>query len=522
MAMPARRAVRAALLIALAGGLLWSGLWRFPGPLDNDWPLLMWLATRARVSDLSPLAVGHYPPLQLLYARAAWPLFGSTLAAAKVLSVAGAVASAWLVARLAERLSGSWALGTLALLAFATCPELLLTGQSEFADAPALACWLAGLSVLLQARSARAALLGGALLGLAGSLRLHFEAFGFATLLGFAALQLSLPEGERLPRRAPALLAALAGLILALSPSWGVNLIVHGRPGSAVAHTFLGQVLFGYSHFDLPGTYALHPLAEVLAQHKLRLLELVGDRLRSLPSPWPWAALLGAACLLWRPAAQPRALRQRALLLWLLTLVYAAFVVAPSWGFTHRLLLPLVALVVLGTAAALGGQVGARPPPRPALARAALVVLIALLLPKAHGDRWRALHALRGCDVHWQRSRELTAVLRRFGLREAREAFVTDWDRFLVDDPLLLPFYDWGFWNLLVPAFAAERPSPVREVRDPARFAAFLARQDVRFVVLSRESHGLDALAAVARGQGELAGFARLADLPADAVFVRR
>jgi hypothetical protein len=517
MGASARRAVRAALLIALAGGLLWSGLWRFPGPLDNDWPLLMWLATRARLSDLSPLAVGHYPPLQLLYARAAWPLFGSTLAAAKVLSVASAVACAWLVARLAERLSGSWALGTLALLAFATCGELVLTGQAEFADAPALACWLAGLSVLLQARRARAALLAGVLLGVAGSLRLHFEAFGFATALGFSLLQWSLPEGERLPRRAPALLALVAGLLLGLAPSWGVNLAVHGRPGSAVAHTFVGQGLLGYDHFDLLGTYALHPLSEVLAQHKLRLLQRLGERLSSLPGQWMIATLAGAACLLWRPSAQPRVSRQRALLLGLLAMIYAAFVVAPSWVPADRVLLPLAALIVLATAAALGLWWQSR-----RLARAALVALLALLALRLPGDRLHVLRVLRSCDVHWQRSRELTAVLRRFGLREAREAFVTDWDRFLVDDPLLLPFYDWGFWNLLVPAFAAERPSPIREVRDPARFAAFLARQDVRFVVLSRESYGLDALAAVARGQGELSGFARLADLPGDAVFVRR
>jgi hypothetical protein len=132
------------------------------------------------------------------------------------------------------------------------------------------------------------------------------------------------------------------------------------------------------------------------------------------------------------------------------------------------------------------------------------------------------MHELRAVASRWQRSRELTAALRARGLRAPREAFVVDWDRVLTDDPKLVAFYDFGFWNSLHPGFRAERPSPLAHAGDPARFASFLSARGVRFIVLSKTWPHPAALRPVALGQGALPGFDRVADLAEDVVFARQ
>jgi len=126
-------AARRALLATLAVALAWSGLIRFPSLHDNDFPLLMWLVTHASLRDPSPLAIGHYPPVQLVLVRLLAPIAGSALVAAKALNIAATVGCAWLVAHIAERLSGSAWAGVLALFAFATTAQAMLTASPSSA-----------------------------------------------------------------------------------------------------------------------------------------------------------------------------------------------------------------------------------------------------------------------------------------------------------------------------------------------------------------------------------------------------
>lgn len=500
------------LLAVLAVGLSWSAFLRFPGLQDNDFPLLMWLAQAASLRDPSPLAIGHYPPLQLVWARLAGPLFGGTLLAAKLLNVVATLVSACLVARIAARLCRvEWA-GVLAALTFAASTEAMLTGQSEFGDPAALACWLAGLCALLEARTRLALLVGGLLLGLAGSVRLHLESFGFATALVAVALHRSIDDpAERAPRGALTWLLPFAGLVVGLLPSWAVNVLTHGRPFSAVAHTFIGQVLFGFDVDDLPGTFAGHPFREVLAQHKLRLVSLIGTRLAEAPGRWSALLLLAVAVAL--PRRGPQSSRQRLLAVWVLLLGYAAAIIGPSWTATPRLLMPAAALLAILASAGLALAV----PPR--LRTAAFGVLLLLLAARFPGERWATLRQLRESDLHWRRSQQITAVLRQHGVREPREVFALDWNRYLTDDPRLISLYNFGFWNLLDPKFREERPSPFPFGHDPTRFAAFLRAHGVLAIVLPKANDRWTELVAIARGRGELPGFRRVASLEDDAVF---
>ena len=111
--------------------------------------------------------------------------------------------------------------------------------------------------------------------------------------------------------------------------------------------------------------------------------------------------------------------------------------------------------------------------------------------------------------------------LRLHGLKEPREAFVFDWNRYLTDDPELVSFYNFGFWNLLLPAFAAERPNPYPLLGNPRLFSAFMRSHGVRFIVLPREpAFPFAAFAPVVAGAVDLEGYRRLADLRADIVFI--
>jgi hypothetical protein len=107
-------------------------------------------------------------------------------------------------------------------------------------------------------------------------------------------------------------------------------------------------------------------------------------------------------------------------------------------------------------------------------------------------------------------------------MRDAREAFVFDWNRFVVDDPQLQPFYNFGFWNLLLPAFREERPSPKRYMNDLPELSAFLENHGVRFLVLPKDTRQVarfPALVQLLEGTQSLPGFHREADLASDVLF---
>jgi hypothetical protein len=109
-------------------------------------------------------------------------------------------------------------------------------------------------------------------------------------------------------------------------------------------------------------------------------------------------------------------------------------------------------------------------------------------------------------------------------MRDAREAFVFDWNRFVVDDPQLQPFYNFGFWNLLLPEFREERPIPTRHLTDLPDLASFFENNAVRFFVLPKDERRLrrfPALIQLVEGKRELPGFRRGPPLSADVLLVQ-
>lgn len=485
-----------------------AGLWLHPGLQDNDWPLLMWLAHNASPSDLAPLAIGHYGPTHLVLIALVGPLFGSTLIAAKVINTIALVGAGLLVHRLAARLSGDGWVGVLAMILFLASREAILLGQSEYADPIALCLYLGGLDRLIGASRAQQRVLGGVLLGLAAATRLHFQGFGVMTL-GVLALWAWSASGERRGRLALEVLGCGAiGFAIGLAPATAVYALVHGTLGSPVAGTFLPQVILGVDDLDLPGTFARHTTGEVLAQHPGKVIALIAQRLLDLPLRWvpPLVAIAAGAAL----AATRQ--RQAALALALLMIGYYGAVLGPSFTFTPRVMLTLVALTSLALAAAVGPVLVVRWP------RATIAALLLFALVRLGAEARSAQEDLALADARWEGSRTLTQVLREGGLTAPEEAFVIAWDRVLVDDPRLIGYYNFGFWNLLVPRFAAERPSPFPHLQDPEAFAAFVRAHGVRFVVVPKDLDRAPWMRAVSHGQATLPGYQRFRELPEEVV----
>jgi hypothetical protein len=502
----------AAVLLLYAAWLGWQALRVAPGLHDNDWPLLMWLAMNASSDDLTPLAIGHYGVLQLLLVRWLHPLFGTTLLAAKALNVASTVALVALLHAALRRNGAERGLALLVSCSFALGREALLTGQSEFGDPLAFLPFAAGCFLLLTvsatdpARRGLRFFLAGLCLGVGGLVRLHIQTFAWLSLVVIAAHSLLTWRlaanaggrgGDLLLRTA----ALAVGILIGQLPMFALNGIVHGRAFSPVAGTMIGQVLFGNDQFNLVGTYAGHPMSEVVRSHKMALLRLMASRVVEFPRSW--LLFLGAASIGVRDARSRLAL--------LLCGVYFVAFVCPAWGTWHRLMLPFVWLLAVAAGLALS---------RWRLRRAALAVAALALLLKLPGDL-REVREEQGRINHlWRRSGELLSVLRRAGLSDPREAFVLAWDRFVVDSPTQIGYYNFGYWNQLVAAFARERPNPWPATDSPSHFGEFLRAQGVRFVVLPR-SVPIASLRALNEGGGALPGYRILVRLPEETVWVR-
>lgn len=496
------RSLTATLGSALLLYLAWSGLVEWPGLQDNDWPLLMWLATRATWTDWSPLAIGHYGFLQLVLVRGLWPLFGGTLVAAKVLNLVSISAIVTFLSRLAPRLAAGqgWS-GPTAVLLVACAGETLLTGQSEFADPLALALWLGALHAVWAPPSGARWGLAGVLLGLAAGCRTHFFFFGIVTLAVLAAVGKLEKDTTR-----SHVGRLILGFVIGYAPAAAIYLRVHGTLTSPVAPTFIGQAVLGYDELDLFSTYAAHPFGDVMRHHLRAVVELALHRLVDFPT-WFWIPL---ATTVLAAARASRHGEWRLPGLLLLALVYYVGFVTVSWQVTPRLLLPFATMLALGTAAGLHAMLST---PRAILLGSVLAVASLVQGLPCVGE------GLKDVDQMWTRSQELTRALRARGLRTPREAFVADWNRFLVDDPELVTFYNFGYWNLLVPSFRSERPNPLPAVEDPEAFATFLREQEVRFAVLPRSHPRLRVLAALARGELTSKGLQKLEMLPEDTLF---
>jgi hypothetical protein len=433
---------------------------RAPGPHDNDWPLLMWLAKHASTGNLAPLAVGHYGFLQIVLVRILSPLLGSTLIAAKALNIAGTVGAGYAAFTLGRYRGLGW--GIAAFAAFLLTPIVYLTAQSEFGDPLALALFTGGLALFFDAPLARRLFMGGLLIGLSGAVRLHFQTFAWAALL---------PLGVYLGTvRRSGYLAA--GVLVGQLPTFALNWVVHQTLFSPIARGFIGQVVVGGTDaYDMPATHMLHPMSEVLASHKMALLSVIADRLLECP---PVLAIALAIALLARD--------RRIQTLWLLGVGYYVGFVTPSWGLTPRLLEPFIFFVTLSAVLAIAHITPGR---LHAIAANVCIALACLNLRLAKGH----LRAERQ-RIHdtWERNAAVERLLRAHGMTDAREAFATDWFTHPVSDPDFIPYYNFGFWNLLVPEFAAERPNPYPLISTPDAFFAFLSDHGVRYLVLGRDA----------------------------------
>jgi hypothetical protein len=501
--------------LALLGWLLWHGLVVDVGLHDNDWPLLMWLVKHSSWRDPSPLALGHYGPGQLLLTWWLGPFVGSTLTAAKLINAFCTAFCAWLLGSITRGVQGRFA-AVLVMVLFATSIAALQTGQSEFGDPLAAALFFSGIWIWWRRDPERPGLAAGLLLGASGLIRTHFVFFSLAAaiVLGAGAIVCAREK----PHRRRVLWSALdlvIGTVCANVPGFLLNWKVHGQIGSAVAHTFLGQVLFGVDEFDFYETYAAHPMTEVLRDHLPELLNHVAGRVRG--NPWLWSVgVVSPLALLLEWGHVRRALVERVLVLSALSVLYFFLFVALGWVVTPRLIFPITALnwwlgVNVATLVLRSYSFG------PIAAAVAAAVALQRQWPLALEQAESRAKEVR---LRWSVSQELVQALRQRGLGDPREAFVFEWNRFLTDDPELQPFYNFGYWNLVIPAFREQRPIPTPYLADLGEFARFMQAQHVRFVVVPKWPRGFTSLPPLAAGEVPLPGYHRDVELTWDVLYV--
>jgi hypothetical protein len=469
----------------LASAYLWA-----PGLHDNDFPLLVWLGRHAEWRDLSTITIGHYSPIALLM-LGAFSAIGNTLVLAKALNLACVAGSAALVSRLARRLGDDEAPahhGLFAAAFFLLSAEVVLVGQSEFGDPPVVVLFLLGLDRLFAGRW----LAAGIALGGASLFRIYAPSFVLAAVVLAVALRV-------VPWRKAAELSA--GVVVAAALQAGLYWLGQRRLSSPIAEFVVGQVLYRYDEFNYLDTWNEYPIRDVLRLYRADLVALVVERLKSFPPHLIPALVISIASAV-------AARRRRPALLLALAFVYYGAYACLSWGITTRLMLLPVGLFAVMVGASVRGRV------MTALATVAVLAALVhstLVIP----DELASVRDER------TKSAELTRVLRDAGLRNAREAFVFDWDRSLTDDPTFEPYYNFGFWNILSAKFRAERPSPFSVSDDPVAFSRFLREHGAKFVVFRLHHWRFPALMAIQQGEAELPGFERIARLPFATVYRR-
>jgi len=520
----AARAAAALVATLYMAGIAVSGLVSAPGPHDNDWPLLMWLVFQATWSDPSPLLLGHYGIAQLVAVRCLWPFLGATLIAAKVLNLIFSGLCLFFSWRITANVTGKKRYAIASMAVFGLSGVFFLTAQSEFGDPIATALFLLGLMLLIPFLSADKqppvyrVVLGGLAWGAASTVRVHFLFFGLAAagLLCLGTIWQRRACHQTAPGRQPLwrlFLLLAAGLVAGAAPQAVLNWREHGTPLPRMSAYFLAQVVFDVDPLDALGTYTAHTTRDVLREGLGRLAVLCFYRLRELPEFLFF--LLAAAVPLCRRPPDGGTRRRNAALLYLITLcvTYLAFFVCPSWVVTPRLMFPFLALLAM--AAMISASLY-----RTRFGRtAALLAMLFMLGVRSMTDVRPALWLLAGVRNDWQQSARLVALLRAAGMRDSREAFVFNWNRYVVDDPKFIGYYNFGGWNLFVPAFAAQRPNPIHSLNSPEAFGAFMRDQGVRFIVLPKQSKRFPALKSVAQGSAELPFYSRLAEAGDEVIF---
>ncbi len=476
-----------------------EAFWLAPGPQDNDWPLLMWLARAGTQGNLAAFAVGHYGFLQLVLVRICGPIVGGTIVAAKLINIVSVLVTCLALDQLLRAADARAAWRIAAVCFFALSYPTFVTGWSEFGDPFALALYACGLALALRSSDTGTVVFGGALIGAAGLVRLHFQAMGWGTALAFAGFEVSRSRWSAAVKQvAWFTTAVLAGQL----PVFLLNWHVHGTLFSPIARTFMGQVLFGANEFDMARSYAAAPFDGLLSQHGVMLVSVVADRILQAPLLPAIAVVVCTLTLVHRDSGQ----RLRAFAALLAMGYYVGFV-APSWGITPRLLLGFMFFAALSVGLVGPLLEGWRGQRVATLGAIALVVLCALHFRSERRD-FRALRSRTRAT--WDRNELITQTLRARGIDSPTQVFAADWYLYPTDDPEMVGFYNWGFWNLLVPEFAAERPNPFEATATPESFERFMMRRGVRAMVLYDEPR-VPALGAITRGEYKLRAYRLLA-----------
>ena len=486
--------ISAAFLVGLGLVLAWFGFLYAPGPHDNDWPLLMWLAKNASWADPSPLVIGHYGMLQLLLVRMLLPVFGSTLVAAKILNIAATLLSCLIAGLIAQRLTRQPRSRIIAMSVAATSAAVFLSAQSEFADPLSTCAFLIALYLLLptnapaerQFRADVRFLVAGFCLGLSGLLRVHFQVFSLASIVIYTTLfGIKIDTRERFlvivqfsRRYFLHIVLLILGFLIGISPSFYLNLKFHGTLFSPIAQSFVGQVLFGVNQYNMLETYDSHPFSEVI-RHPRAYARFILFRVRKLPEPWEVIGL-AALGLMWAKRTKRLVDGRFEVFLLVISAVYTLLFVCQSWAITPRLLFPLTFLLSIAGVVVLETFNNLI---RPRWITLAVLLFIATSAPSVYSQTAIKLGQVRNM---WRESEQLCRVLRQAGMNDAREAFVFAWERFTVDDPEMIAYYNFGFWNLLNERYRRERPNPYHELEDLERFSRFMEEQKVKFVVLTR------------------------------------
>jgi hypothetical protein len=220
-------------------------------------------------------------PAQFTAFQLGWTDVGSLVLAGRLVVVALATVTVWVVYRIAWRLT-SHAPTALLAAAFAACSRLhLWFGGSEF-PRPVAAAFIAGAFYLLLVDRRRSVAIAGVLLGIGGSLR-----FGELLFMVPAALQLFLEQRHR-----DAVILALAGVATAAIVLGAADWLYWGTPFFSLKNIFDYTVIQGQSSRGYQPLWFYFTNAGEWTSLVVLLLAAIGTWLDRRLAIWVWLPIL--------------------------------------------------------------------------------------------------------------------------------------------------------------------------------------------------------------------------------------
>jgi hypothetical protein len=507
-------AIGAIAVLVLFGSLVCLGafVWA-PGLHDNDWPLLMWLARHAFQGDLSALAIGHYGPAQLVLVAILMPLFGSTLVAAKVMNCVASLGILLLAGETARGVRGSARIRFFTILGLAVVPALSCTAQSEFGDPLATFFFMGSLWSLSRVADGSKqavffAAVAGCCMGCAGLFRVQFQMYGILATLAASLMIFKIFNASRLR-----IIGALwLGMLGAALPGMLLTLHVHRTVFSPVAPYFIGEAVVGYDPLDFAATYNMHSASDVIVHHLPALVSKIMYQLNMTKRLWLSLIVLGSFLYF-----RARKKWDQSMLMDLLILVLAAaylLLLLPGWTIKFRHLLPFMACILIPACRTFDWLLAQKK------RRRAWMFVFVFLVTAGAGYSVVDWQKDLADSISMNRANsELNAVLVQHGFANPGAVFVFNWNRWTKKDPWLTPFYNFGGWNLLCPAFNNERPNPIAQAHDIRKFAGFMEMRKVECIVWQKGLARFPELRDAFERTRTVPGYRFLAELPGDIIY---